>query len=271
MQVWTATENACLLLFIAKERETNTEIIMKQDLLVDMCQHPIFSTHFRTPAALRKHLQYLRSAVATYPDLLRHAASSSLQVLVEAWLSKHSNDGDANLHMDGGHEQHDVSLDDHSMMSECLEEWKHLTGLQYDDEPFRGRCGQQAWGLKEHVSAGQQFRQHMLDNTPSKVCACCARYFASKCISTHDINQLPNVSLLRCDGVKNAETPRHNHTKVTHAGVDYCMTSEGIEVLDKRPAAQVSAFVNAVAHKSLPALLYAVQFNLSFIVPSAVM
>lgn len=55
-----------------------------------------------------------------------------------------------------------------------------------------------------------------------------------------DLDTVPNVGLLRCDGVRNASIPRDNHTKVSHAGVEYCMTIEGVSIVDKRPRAQVS-------------------------------
>lgn len=238
MQAWSATENACLLCFIAQERATNQVLTLKHDLLVDVCKHPIFSERQRTPAAVRKHFELLPSTAQQHPEIVSHvtATASHLTSLVASWISQHVCESSCNTVVQT-QDTHDTTSD--TITAECVEEWKGLIGMQHYDESFRGRSENGSWGIQEHASAGLQFRQHMIQNTPNQVCACCARYLPNKSVSRHDIDQVPNIQLLRCDGAKTAETPRHSHTKISHAGVEYCLTSDGVFVTDKRIKAQV--------------------------------
>lgn len=241
-QAWSAAENACLLCFVAKERACNQVFTLKHDLLVNICKHPIFRERQRTPAAVRKHLELLRTTAHQHPEIVQHvtATASHFMSLVEAWLSQNS-ENCCNTVVQT-ERMHDDIPD--TITAECIVDWKRLIGIQHYNESFCGRSDRQSWDLREHASAGQQFRRHMLENTPNQVCACCARYLPNKSVGRHDIDQVPNIHLLRCDGAKTAETPRHSHTKISHAGIEYCLASEGVSVTDRRIQAQVRGYAS---------------------------
>lgn len=85
-------------------------------------------------------------------------------------------------------------------------------------------------GFAVDVQAAAQFKACMRKHaSEDRVCAVCGRYRPAHRVEITSFSQLPYNNLLRADGPKSDELPRHAHTTVqpTAGGSHYCKQPAG--------------------------------------------
>lgn len=84
----------------------------------------------------------------------------------------------------------------------------------------------------DHVDAAAKFRLNLQEYCDRTVCAVCSRYRPKANISSHLLDNIPNLSLLDSTLPKTDELPRDALTTFQWRDSTYCLQAEGCDVHD---------------------------------------
>jgi hypothetical protein len=82
------------------------------------------------------------------------------------------------------------------------------------------------WDFKADMAAGAALQAAIDSEIRRHVCACCCRGRRLADVEWHELASVAHEDVLRADGPRTDEAPRHALTTLEHEGVRYCLSGE---------------------------------------------
>ncbi len=142
-------------------------------------------------------------------------------------------------------ERQQLASSQHSAFDSATSDSDDVSTSSAEEYPPPADLKPRPWSNQHDIAYAQHFRNCVEDRKPVHVCAVCARYSAHPAqrddrpdwdvpparmeeVEVLGNKRFPALDLLRCDGPRSEEAPRHGHTYVVIGGVRYCLEKAGV-------------------------------------------